>query len=148
MHSRKKGKSGSTRPDKKDTNSWVRYKSKEIELLITKLAREGYTASQIGLLLRDTYGVPDVKQVTQKKITKILDEKKLSPKLPEDLMALIKKLISIKSHLELNHKDTTAKRGYQLTESKIKRLVKYYKKIHKLPEDWKFDTKRLKMYLS
>ena len=41
MHSRKKGKSGSRRPIKKTPQTWVRYKSKEAELLIVKLAKEG-----------------------------------------------------------------------------------------------------------
>ncbi len=147
MHSGKKGKSGSKKPSKKKVHAWIRYKPKEIELLISKLAREGHSASQIGIVLRDTYGVPDVKNIVGKKISKILSEKKLLPKLPEDLMALIKKLIAINSHLDINHKDRTAKRGLQLTESKIKRLVKYYKKTKKLPEDWKYDPKRLKFYL-
>lgn len=147
MHSKRKGKSGSKKPTKKQLHSWIRYKPKEVELLIVKLAREGNTSSQIGMVLRDTYGVPDVKIALGKKITAILKEKKLLAKLPEDLMALIKKLIAIKSHLEINNHDMTAKRGLQLTESKIKRLVKYYKKTKKLPEDWKFDTKRVKMYL-
>ncbi len=147
MHSGKKGKSGSKKPDKKEVHGWIRYKPKEIELLIVKLAREGNTASQIGIVLRDTYGVPDVKAVVGKKISKILFEKKLLPKLPEDLMALIKRFIAIKTHLETKHQDMTAKRGLQLTESKIKRLAKYYIKTKKLPAEWKFDSKRVKMYL-
>jgi len=34
-----------------------------------------------------------------------------------------------------------------LTESKIKRLVKYYKNTGKLSEDWKFDPQKAKMYI-
>ncbi len=37
--------------------------------------------------------------------------------------------------------DMHAKRGLLLTNSKINRLVKYYKKIKKLPENWKYDDK-------
>ena len=147
MHSNGKGKSGSTKPVKTKLHGWIRYKPKEIELLISKLAREGNTASQIGIILRDTYGVPDVKVIVGKRITKILKEKKLLSKLPEDLMALIKRLIAIQAHMETNNHDMTAKRGLQLTESKIKRLVKYYKKTKKLEASWKFDSKRIKMYL-
>jgi len=146
MHSKKKGKSGSKKPYSKSP-SWVRYNPKEIELLIVKLVKEGKTASQIGLALRDTYGIPDVKKITNKKITKILAEKKLSAKLPEDLMALIKKDIAVRKHLERNSKDETAKIGLTLTESKIKRLAKYYKRAEKLPEEWKYDPKRVRFYI-
>lgn len=147
MHSRARGKAGSKRPVKKSVSTWVRYKAKEAEMLIVKLAKEGKTPSQIGLALRDVYGIPYVKGVTNKKITKILEEKKLSKEIPEDLMALIKKSVAIRKHLEENHKDEGAKRGLILTESKIKRLIRYYKRVEKLPEGWKYDPKRIRLYI-
>ena len=79
MHSRKKGKSASTKPVKKAIPSWSRYKAREVELLVLKLAKEGKTSSQIGIVLRDMYGVVDVKIITKKSITDILREKKLLP---------------------------------------------------------------------
>lgn len=146
MHSRKKGKSGSKRPVKKSNPTWIRYKSKEIELLIAKMAKEGKTSSEIGIVLRDVYGVPDVKLVVGKTITKILAEKNLTKEFPDDLIALMKRSIYIRKHLEINHKDMTAKRGLLLTDSKINRLIKYYKKAGRIPVDWKFDPSKLKMY--
>ncbi|MBN2111942.1 30S ribosomal protein S15 [Candidatus Woesearchaeota archaeon] len=146
MHSGKKGKSGSKKPLQKTKQSWLRYKPKEIEMLVLKLAKEGKSASMIGLVLRDSYGIPDVKLVSGKSISKIMEEKKLAPKIPEDLMALIKKSITIRKHMEENRQDMTALLGVQLTESKIKRLVKYYKKAKKLPVDWKYDVKSIKLY--
>jgi len=145
MHSGKKGKSGSNKPIKKKA-SWVRYSSKEIELLIAKLAKEGKQSSEIGLYLRDTYGIPNVKAVTQKRIRQILKERGISKQLPEDLLNLIKKSVQIRKHLEENHKDTSAVRGLQLTESKIRRLVKYYKRSKVLPMDWKFDADSVRLY--
>ena len=145
-YSRNKGKSGSKKPLTNAKLSWMRYKPKEIELLVVKLAKEGKPASLIGLVLRDSYGVPDVKAIAGKSITKILNEKKLSPKIPEDLMAVIKKSISIRKHREENKQDMTSLRGLQITESKIKRLVKYYKKAKKLPVEWKYDVKSIKLY--
>ncbi len=142
MHSRRKGKAGSKKPIRKTVPSWLRYKPKEVELLVVKLAKEGYAPSKIGLFLRDTYGIPDVKLVTKKKITQILKENNLLPELPEDLTALIKKSIALIKHLEKNHQDKTAKRGLQLTESKIKRLIKYYKKVKKLPADYKYESEK------
>lgn len=146
MHSRKKGKAGSKKPVKKTMPTWLRYKPKEIELLVAKLAKEGKSTSEIGIVLRDSYGIPDVKMIAGKSITKILAEKKLLKELPEDLIDLMKRLVAIKKHLEINKKDMSAKRGLQLTESKMKRLIKYYKISGKIPVAWKYDPKKLKMY--
>jgi small subunit ribosomal protein S15 len=145
MHSRAKGKSRSTKPSKKAAPSWVKYKPKEVELLIIKYAKEGKTPSQIGIYLRDAYGIPDVKLITKKSITEILQEKKLLKEIPEDLMALIRKAVLIRKHLDENKKDRPAKRGLQLTESKIKRLTKYYKKKGSLPMTWKYDPERIRL---
>ena len=147
MHSRDKGKSKSVKPIKKTNITWLSYKEKEVEMLITKMAKEGKTASQIGLFLRDNYGIPSVKSITKKTITSILKEKKLSKDIPEDLMALIRRIVMLKKHLEKNHKDESAKHGLHLTESKIKRLVKYYKKSKKLSMDWKYDPERIKLFI-
>ena len=112
-----------------------------------KLAKSGHTASEIGLILRDTYGIHSVSAVTGRKITAILRDNKLTKELPDDLMALIVKFLDVKKHLDKNKQDKTAKRGLQLTDSKIRRLMKYYKKTKKLPADWKFDHEKVKMYV-
>ena len=145
MYSRKRGKSGSTKPSKKVVPTWIRYKANEVEHLVIKLAKEGQSASVIGLHLRDTYGIPDVKTITKKSISDILDEKKLLPKIPEDMMALIKRSVQIRKHLEENHLDNTAKRGLQITESKIGKLAKYYKRNDRIPQDWKYDPKKVSL---
>ncbi|MEA3430277.1 MAG: 30S ribosomal protein S15 [Nanoarchaeota archaeon] len=147
MHSRDRGKSGSTKPVKKQVPTWVRYKPKEVELLIVKLSKEGNTPSQVGMVLRDTYGIPDIKSLMKKKISRVLDEKKLLKDIPEDLMALMKKAIAVRKHLDENKQDKSAKHGMQLTDSKINRLAKYYKKTGKLPADWKYNPKRLRLYI-
>ncbi|MBN1544859.1 30S ribosomal protein S15 [Candidatus Woesearchaeota archaeon] len=147
MHSRDKGASGSKKPLKKSVPTWIRYKPKEIELLIGKMAKEGKSPSQIGLILRDTYGIPDIKTSTGKKITKILAEKNQLQDVPEDLRALIKKAAMIRKHMEENKLDRTALIGLQLTESKIKRIVKYYKKSGRLPIEWKYDPSKSSIYL-
>jgi small subunit ribosomal protein S15 len=147
MHSRKKGKSASVKPAEMKKPFWNNKKAKEIEMVIAKLAKEGNTASKIGIILRDSYGIPDVKIILDKPITKVLEEKDLKKEIPEDLLALIKKVAVIRTHLDENKQDRVAKRGLQLTESKIKRLIKYYKTTKKLPEEWKFDSKKAKMYM-
>ena len=147
MHSRKKGKSGSTKPIAKTQPSWVRYKAKEVEMLVQKLFKENNEPSQIGALLRDVYGIPDVQTITKKSIGKILKEKDLLPEIPEDLMALMKKNIKVAKHLEENHTDKVAKRGLQLTESKIRRLVKYYKANKRLPMEWKYEPDKVRLLI-
>jgi len=147
MYSGRKGKSGSTKPSKLTKLGWVRYKPNEIELLISKLAKDGKTSSQIGLFLRDVYGIPDIKHITGKRITAILKEKNLLSKIPEDLMALIKRSIALRKHLESNKHDMPAKRGLELTESKIRKLVKYYKKTKNLEKDWKYDPDKIRLLI-
>ena len=147
MYSRKKGKSGSTKPVKKGGYTWMSYKPKEAELLVIKLGKEGNSTSRIGLILRDTYGIPDVKAITKKSISDILSKKELLPKLPENLTALLKRIVDLQKHQEANKKDVVAKRGLQLTESKINRLVKYYKRTNRIPDTWKYDPKRVNLLI-
>ena len=139
MHSRKRGKHGSKKPAKKTAPSWIRYKPKEIELVIAKLSKEGKSSSQIGVLLRDTYGIPNVLALCGKTISVILNERKLLGEVPEDLVFLFKRYSAVRKHIVSNKHDHTAARGLQLTESKINRLIKYYKRSRRIPEKWKFD---------
>lgn len=127
---------------------WLELNSKEIEKTVLELRGQGMSSSEIGLILRDRYGVPDVKLVTGKKITQILSEKKVGPKVPEDLENLITRALGLKKHLDLNPKDVHNKRSLQLIESKIRRLVKYYKNTGKLPEDWIYDLKTAEILIS
>ncbi len=138
MHTRKKGKSSSTKPLKEEVKTWVRYNEKEVEKLVLKLKKKGMSPSKIGLKLRDQYGIPSVKAVTGKKITKILEENDEELEIPEDLRNLFEKYVSVVEHYEENKQDQTAKRGITQTKSKINRLVRYYKKKGKLDEDFRF----------
>lgn len=142
-----KGKSGSKKPVNKATPSWINYKPKEIEKLVIKLAKAGKPGSQIGMHLRDSYGIPSVKIATEKTVSQILKENKLEKQIPEDLMALIKKSIYLRKHLEKNKKDMASKRGLELTDSKIRRLSKYYIETGRLPENWKFHPEKVKLYV-
>ncbi|MCX6798516.1 MAG: 30S ribosomal protein S15 [Candidatus Diapherotrites archaeon] len=123
---------------KKGVPSWVELKPQEIFEAIINLANAGHSGSEIGMLLRDQYGVPGVKQVTGKTIEDILKENNLQPTVPEDLMNLIRKSVALRKHLAKNKKDMSAKRGLQLTVSKIRALVRYYKKSGRLPPQWQY----------
>ncbi len=148
MHARVKGKSRSHRPLKADVPKWVEKKPKEIETLVIKFGKQGMSSALIGLTLRDSYGVPSVKNITKKSITQILKENKLTEEIPEDLKNLIKRAIAIRKHLETNKKDNVSKRGLKLTESKILRMQQYYKKSKVLPETWSYNPKRAKLLVN
>ena len=89
-----------------------------------------------------------MKIILNKSINQVLKEKKIKKDLPDDIMALIKKSILIRKHLEENKHDQTGKRGLQLTESKIKRLAKYYKKKKMIAADWKYDPEKVKLVVT
>lgn len=143
MHSRKKGTSGSTRPARLEKPSWLTISAEQIEDLVIKLARKGNSKSMIGTILRDGFGVPLVKIVTGKKINQILEEAKIEEDLPEDLRNLAKKAVNLRKHLETNKKDLDSRKGLQRTESKIYRLIKYYKKKGVLPQDFKYSPEKI-----
>jgi len=146
-YSRKKGQSGSSKVLGKKVPVWVIHKPKEAEMLVVKLAKDGISTSEIGILLRDKYAIPSVKQLTGKSISTILTDKKIVPKLPEDLMNLIKRALAIREHMDENKKDMTGKRGLELTESKVRKLMKYYKNNNKLEKDWKYNPKDARLYV-
>ncbi|MBR5503400.1 MAG: 30S ribosomal protein S15 [Methanobrevibacter sp.] len=118
---------------------WIMYSNEEIEEFIVKFKREGKTASQIGVILRDQYGIPSVKEVTGEKITEILKRNGQADDYPEDLMNLIRRAVNIRDHLEENPKDLHGRRGLTIIESRIRRLGKYYAQNGQLPEGWRYD---------
>jgi small subunit ribosomal protein S15 len=97
------------------------------------------------MILRDQYAVPNIKLATGKRIARILEENKMQSEIPDDLKNLISTALKIRSHLETNKGDHTNIRNLQLTESKIRRLTKYYKGTHKLPDTWKYSPKLAKL---
>lgn len=146
MYSRKHGISGSTKLYRESAPEWTRYKPKEIEMLIGKL-KEGHLPAKIGLILRDSYGISDVKLILGKTITKVLNEKDLVDEFPEDMMCLMRRALKLRKHIETNKKDQTANRGLILTESKIRRLLKYYKKTNRVDSTWNYNPKNLALYV-
>jgi SSU ribosomal protein S15P len=80
--------------------TWIQYTPDEVEQLAVELARRGFLPSQIGLILRDQYGIPLVKPITGKKLTRILEEHGVRQELPEDLLNLIRRALRMRKHLE------------------------------------------------
>ncbi len=147
---RDKGQSHSARPARAGPPKWLKLdmSPSDIELLVVELAKKGYPPSMIGIILRDQFGIPLVKQVIGRKVEEILEKHGVQLIVPEDLFHLIKHAINLRRHLEEHPKDYYSKRGLIEIESKIHRLVKYYKKTGKLPPDWKYDPEKAKLIIS
>ncbi|MEM1627894.1 MAG: 30S ribosomal protein S15 [Desulfurococcaceae archaeon] len=147
---RDKGSSHSTRPARAGPPKWLKLdmSPSDAELLVVELAKRGYPPSMIGIILRDQYGIPLIKQVTGKKVVEILEKHDVKINIPEDLFNLIKKAVNLRRHLDEHPKDYHSKRGLIEIESKIHRLVKYYKRIKKLPPDWEYDPEKAKLLIS
>ena len=101
-----------------------------------KLAKKGLTPSQIGVILRDSSGIPAVKSVTGSKILRLLKKNGLALEIPEDLYMLIKKACLSQAH-ECNRADKDSKFRLILIESRIHRLARYYRTMLKLHAAWK-----------
>ena len=131
MHSRRRGSSGSERPAVDDPPEWSDVNADAVEERVVELAEEGHSPSEIGLVLRDEgvqgTPVPDVKLATGKKVTEILAEHDEQPEIPEDLRNLMAKAVRLRDHLAENQTDYQNKRALQNTESKIRRLIEYYR---------------------
>ncbi|MFW5984170.1 MAG: 30S ribosomal protein S15, partial [Halobacteria archaeon] len=78
MHTRRRGSSASDKPLTDEPPEWSADDAEAVEERIVELSEDGLTAAEIGVELRDNgvkgEPVPDVKLVTGKKITEILEE--------------------------------------------------------------------------
>jgi small subunit ribosomal protein S15 len=148
MHARRRGHSGSVRPYRKEAPAWANTDVDAIEKIVVDLRKEGLTSARIGLILRDRYGVPDVKLVTGKRVDEILNDKGMRSEIPEDLRNLIVKALGLRKHLSENKNDLHNKRQLQLTESKVRRLVRYYTGSGRLPSDWTYKPETAEILLS
>jgi small subunit ribosomal protein S15 len=148
MHTRRKGQSGSTKPYRIEPPAWSNTNKEEIEKILIQLANQGRSSSEIGMILRDRHGVPDVTQVTGKKILSIMKEKNVAPTVPEDMYNLLAKVLELKKHLDRNPKDVHNKRSFNNMVSKVRRLVKYYKREGRLPREWKYSIENAEMLIT
>ncbi|ORY93894.1 40S ribosomal protein S13 [Syncephalastrum racemosum] len=140
MHTPGKGISQSALPYRRSPPSWVKTTPEEVVDMICKSAKKGLSPAQIGVILRDSHGIPQVRSVTGNKVLRILKSNGLAPAIPEDLYHLIKKAVTIRKHLERNRKDKDSKYRLILIESRIHRLSRYYKTAGTLPPNWKYES--------
>ena len=139
MHSKGRGSSGSEKPLDSQKPDWVDYDEEEVTDLVLKLREEGLQPAQIGLRLRDQYGIPSVEQITDKTVTEILEENDASLDIPEDLQNLVDKAEAIQEHMSDNPEDAQAERRLELTEAKIRRIAQYHRDNGNIAQNWKYE---------
>ena len=125
-----------------ETPSWVEQSPSDVEKIVVKLAQDGTPASKIGIILRDQHGIPDVERVTGKSMLEILEANELKPEVPEDLMNVIRKAVALYGHMDRNSRDLVTRRSLEEAESKIHKLVKYYRNKGTLPRGWRYSRDR------
>lgn len=141
MHSKTHGKSGKDHQKNPVQPEWLKISKDELTQLIVSFSRKGLMPSQIGMKLRDEYGVPNVKAILHKSILDTLNENGVAPKIPEDLLSLIKTAVNMRDHIKKNGRDTHNKVKLTHVESKIYRLSDYYREKGTLPKTWKYVAK-------
>ncbi len=140
LHTHNNGKAHSTRPIESKFSSWVKQDKKEIEDIVIKYAKDGYTSSQIGIKLRDQHAIPLIKPIINKTVGEILDQNDLQSEIPEDLNNIVNKAVGLQKHLKSNKSDRRNIRSLELIEAKVHRLSMYYKKIGRIPKNWKYKS--------
>jgi len=121
---------------------------RQVEAKVVELGREGRQPAVIGLILRDSYGIPSVQEVTGKKVAQILREAGVESKLPQDLFNLLQRAIHLQEHLARNKRDLHNRRGLELMEARIRGLAKYYKRQGTLPETWEYSREGAKLLVA
>tara|TARA_B100001123_G_C14803761_1_gene825553 strand:- start:232 stop:687 length:456 start_codon:yes stop_codon:yes gene_type:complete len=148
IHNGRKGRSGSTKPHTEELPKWALKDAKKIKSLVLELSEMGHSTAMIGTILRDQHAVPDVRKACGMRINQILSKEGKSAKIPEDLMNLLRKVLSLVDHLESNRKDLHNSRQLELTEAKIRRLVRYYVSKNILDSDWKYDRSQVRLMVA
>ncbi|MDE0574117.1 MAG: 30S ribosomal protein S15 [Candidatus Poseidoniales archaeon] len=145
MHSPGRGKSGSTKPLVDKAPEWSNTDPKAVTALILSLAEDGHNTATIGTILRDQHAVPDARLVVGKRIGQVLAENDITPQYPEDMMSLMRRALRLINHLESNRKDLHNSRQLELTESKIRRLSRYYQGHGLLDTEWAYKRDQLRL---
>ena len=140
IHSGHKGRAGSHRPYPLTKPEWVTISREELTTQAVQLSKTGLSAAQVGLALRDTYGAPSARAVTGKRLGSLLQESGISPEIPDDLQALLKRVVHLQRHLETHPKDLSNRRSLTLMGSRIRRLARYYRQRKRIPETWRYTS--------
>ncbi len=140
IHSRRKGRAGSHRPYPATKPAWVTQTNEEVVEQAVSLSKTGLSAAQVGQRLRDSHGIPSVRAITGERMTGLLKSQGIQTELPEDLQALLKRVVHLQRHLQTHPKDLANRRGLSLIEARIRRLARYYRDRKVLPDTWRYSA--------
>jgi len=140
IHSGNKGRAGSHRPYPLTKPEWVTASSEEVVEQAVQLAKTGMGQALVGQTLRDSYAIPLSRAITGKRLAVLLGENGIKPEIPDDLQALLKRVVHLQRHLATHPKDLANRRGLNLMESRIRRLARYYRRRRRLPENWRYSA--------
>lgn len=132
--------SASALPFRRTPPTWLKHTSRDIVKSIVEMAKKGLPPSMIGIQLRDSMGIAQVKNITGRKILRLLKHNGQAPDIPEDMYALIKRAVNMRKHLDKNRRDIDTKYRLIMVESRIHRLARYYKRVKQLPSTWKYES--------
>ena len=102
--------------------SWIKMDEKELVAIIKELSTK-YPSSQIGMILRDQYGIPTTR-VFGKKLKSYLEELGIETK--EDLVNAVNKVDSLKEHMKNNVTDKRSKHKLQKAQAHLNKVKRYY----------------------
>lgn len=107
-----------------DKPVWLKYTETEVKEIILSLAKKDpeLTAEKIGLILRDSYGIPKTK-IYNLKIGQVLREEGIYKN--PDLKNLEKKKEKLQTHIQKNNQDKRTKRALSITIAKVKKNREY-----------------------
>ncbi|CAN0865468.1 40S ribosomal protein S13, partial [Linum grandiflorum] len=132
-----KGISASALPYKRTPPSWLKISSQDVRAQIVIYCLSVLTPSQIGVILRDSHGIAQVRSVTGSNILRIL---KASGEFYlfhcDCLFLLLGGGFACKMAVAIR-KDKDPKFRLILVEIGIHRLARYYNNTKKLPPVWK-----------
>ena len=137
MHSSGKGRSSSFKPFTTTIPTYMEGTIPEIKSAIIALAKKNQPAARIGATVRDLYGVGNVRDVLGCDLVEFLKKNNCAPAIPSDLECLVTRANAIRKHLSTYKKDNDAKYRLILINSRLHRLVRYYKEKSVLPGNWK-----------
>lgn len=140
LHTRKHGKSKSRKPTLADAT--LDADKSKVEKAILEYSKQGLNGAAIGQRIKEKHEAGYLKPLLGKRLNRFLADSGVEQKLPDDLMALMKKAVGMHNHLAANHRDVYGKLRLTRVEAKIGRLSKYYRKEGRLPADWKYDPKQ------
>lgn len=149
MHTGKHGKSKSRKPvvEQGSKPEGLELNDSDITKLVVEYAKKGMHQAQIGQTLKEKHNVPYIKQIYGKRLKTVLSESGFKSELPQDLLDLLKRSVTLRTHLEKNHNDVHNRTALSRVEAKIWRLSNYYRRTHALPSDWSYDPAKVALLI-